>query len=221
MPAQLTFNTLQADIRAQIERGGASADPTVYAQIPFLINTVERQMARELKIQGLQNYVSSTMIATVTTYQKPDRWRENISLFITVSGSSTATSFTKAVYLRPLSREAAIQYWPTATAVGTPKFYTDFDYDNFSVVPTPQAAYPMSLGYWELPPLLDDTNQSNFWTEYAPNALYHGALREVWAFLGNSQKSAEWGQAYDRDMAGLSGEDLQKILDRFEERRTS
>ena len=212
----MNFSSLKDDLRAYSERGGAIYDATVSNQLPQIINTAERRMARELKIQGFINVVTSAMIASQPAYAKPDRWRETVSMSIgTGTGNNTRTP------LRELSYEAAGVYWTSMSTSSVPRFYADYDYENWLIAPTPDAAYPWEVLYWQLPPLLDDTTTTNWLTDYAPNALLHGALVELFGFLRNPEDQAKWKIEYDRDMGALVGEDLQKIVDRYYKRTTS
>lgn len=216
MPTSVTYNSLKTDLLAYAQRGNPTTDETVNDQIPLIINNTERRMARELKIQGFQKVYTSAFVVGTPMYQKPDRWRETISMsFGTGIGNNTRTQ------LRELSYEAANTYWPNRSTTSTPRFYADADYNNWLIVPVPAVANPYECVIWELPPLLDDANQNNWLTQEAPNALLHGALHELFNFLGSNENAQKWGQQYDRDMAGLAGEDLQKILDRYYKRSTS
>jgi hypothetical protein len=69
-----------------------------------------------------------------------------------------------------------------------------------------------------LTPLLDDTNQSNWLTEYAPQLLLYASLLEATPFLKNDERIGVWQQMYDRAAQALNGEDLSKILDRSAKR---
>lgn len=220
MATEFTFTTLKETVRSYIERGSAKYDTVTNTQIPVAINLTERRMARELKIQGFQRSVFFTMQASLGVYQKPDRWRETISINIGTN-LATATTFNQRVLLRELSYESATNYWPNRTTTGTPKFYADYDYEHYLFVPTPSTTFPAEILYWELPPLLDDRTQTNYLTDFAPNPLLHGTLAEMFGYLRNEQERAKWAAEYDRDMAALSGEDLQKILDRNYKRSTS
>lgn len=215
MPTGMTFTSLKADLVAYAERGNATNDATVIAQIPNIINLAERRIARELKVQGFINVVTSALIIGTPAYPKPDRWRETVSMSI---GTSTLNN--TRVFLRELSYEAASTYWPDRSSTSTPKYYADYDYSHYLIVPTPVAASPWEIVYWQLPPLLDTTNTTNWLTDYAPNALLHGSLLELFNFLKNDD-AAKWRAEYDRDMAGIAGEDLQKIIDRYYKRTTS
>lgn len=220
MPAAMTFTSLCDDTRNYCVRGGSSVDATFNAQLPSFINLTEQQIAHELKIQGLQNSVTSAFTAVVGVYQKPNRWRETVSINVGTN-VGTATTYNTRVTLLPRSYEYCRTYWPDDTQTGTPKYYADYGYENFLFVPTPAETFPYELNYWQLPPPLEAANQTNFFTEYTPNALLDGTLTRAFNFLKNPEQSAVWQQSYDRDMAGLAGEDLQKILDRAQERRTS
>jgi hypothetical protein len=209
----MTFTSLQVDLRNYLERGGAT-DPIVYEQIPRLITLAERRIARELKIQGFQTVVNTTMQAGVAVYAKPDRWRDTISINY---GTGTNNNVHTPVFAR--SYEYIRSYWPNETELGQPKFYADYDYKHWIFVPTPAESYPMEVLYYELPPLLDDTNQTNWLTEFAPNLLLYGSLVEATPFVKDDERVQLWQSYYDRALAALNGEDLQKIVDRSTNRR--
>ncbi len=212
MPTAMTFDSLKTDLRQYLERG-TSVDQTVFEQIPRLINLAERDLARALKIQGFINVVSSVMAAGTSVYQKPDRWRDTVSINFGVGAEESRTP------LFPRSYEYCRMYWPDEDLQEQPKFYADYDYFNFLFSPTPNFAYPFELNYYQLPSLLDSTNQTNWSTDYAPNALLHAALLQATRFLKNDERIPVWQSTYDRDLQLLSGEDIQKIIDRSTNRQ--
>ncbi len=210
MPAAMTFTTLQDDVRSYLERGGsASTDPLVFAQIPNLINLAERRISRDLKIQGFQVVVVTNLQAGVAVVAKPDRWRETISMNI-----GTGTGNNTRVQIFPRAYEYCRQYWPNETEVQQPVFYADYNYTNWLFVPTPDANYPVEILYYELPALLDEANQTNWLTEYAPNLLLYATLLEATPYLKNDERIPVWQTMYAQAAQALNGEDLKKILDR-------
>ena len=210
MPTAMTYNSLLDDLRAYLERGATLAtDPTVYEMLPMLIGMAERRLARELKIQGTVNVVTSLLVIGQSVYDKPDRWRETVSMFV---GIGTGNNTRSEIY--PRAYEYIRSYWPNPTTPGTPRFYADYDYSHWLIAPTPVAALPMEILYYELPPLLDDTNQTNWFTEYAPNALLYATLLESAPFLKNDERIATWEGFYNRSVAALNGEDIRQISDR-------
>lgn len=207
MATTTTFTTLQQDIRRYLERGFTLAsDAIVYEQIPRLINLAERRIARELKVEGLINVVTSTMQVGLAVYPKPDRWRTTVSFNYGIDNQYTQ--------LFPRSYEYVRSYWPNRDETSAPLFYADYDYNNWIVSPTPDQAYPFEVLVYQLLPLLDDSNQTNWLTEYAPQVLLYASLLEATPFLKNDERIPVWQQMYDRSAQALNGEDLSKILDR-------
>lgn len=214
MATTMTFDTLKQDVQRYLERGSSYAtDPVVFDQIPRLINMAERRCARELKVQGYQNVVTTTLTPGKSVYDKPDRWRDTVSINI---GTGAAKTVRTPVFAR--SYEYLRSYWPDESIQGQPGFYADYDYAHWVIAPTPDAAYPMEVLYYELPPLLDENTQSNWLTEYAPNLILYATLLEAAPFLKNDERIPVWQNMYDRTAAMLNGEDLSKILDRAAQR---
>lgn len=210
MATMMTFATLKQDVQRYLERGATLAsDPVVFEQIPRLINLAERRIARELKVQGFINVVTTTLNQGQSVYDKPDRWRDTVSINI---GTGVGNTKRKTLFIRDY--EYLRSYWPDESETAEPIFYSDYDYSHWLIAPTPDAAYPIEILYYELPPLLDDTTQTNWLTEYAPQLLLYGALLEATPFLKNDERIPVWQSMYDRSAAMLNGEDLAKILDR-------
>ena len=210
MATAMTFTTLKQDVQRYLERGNTLAsDPIVFEQIPRLINLAERRIARELKVEGFINVVTGTLSAGQSVYPKPDRWRDTVSMSI---GTGATLENRKVLFARVY--EYLRSYWPNALETDTPLFYSDYDYSHWLLAPTPDAEYPFEILYYELPPLLDESVQTNWITEYAPQLLLYGTLVEATPFLKNDERIPVWQNMYDRAAAMLNGEDLAKILDR-------
>lgn len=210
MPTAMTYNSLLNDMRAYLERGATLAtDPTVYEQLPSLINLAERRLARELKIQGTVTAMTGLFTAGQAVYAKPNRWRETVSM-----NCSTTAGGNERTEIYPRSYEYCRKFWPNDTQTGTPRFYADYDYSNWLITPTPSAALSFEVLFYEQPAYLDDTNQTNWWTEYSPNALLYAALLEAAPFLKNTEAIQTWEGFYNRAIASLNGEDIRQIVDR-------
>lgn len=239
MATALTFNSLITTLQAYLERGGLSTDPTVYNQLPSLINQAERSIARKLKITGMIIPVTSLLAAGSPVYAKPSGWRRTTSMNYgsapalspgtvdsssTIDGHSTIDTFTpppqnyrKALFSR--SYEYCRYYWPDQTKTGPPEFYCDYDYKHWLIVPTPDIAYPWEVNYYGLPNLLDITNQTNFWTDFAPETLIYRSLLECTPFLKNDERIPVWKEMYDEAVTNLNTEDLTRVVDRASVRK--
>ena len=208
MPQALTFDTLQQDVRRYLERGNA-ADTTVFEQIPRLINLAERRIALELKIEGFLVPVSATLQADLAVYDKPDRWRETVSFSIGAGENGE-----QRTVLFPRGYEYCRTFWPDATQTDQPQFYADYDYTHWLVAPTPDTNYTFEVLYYERVQPLDSSNQTNWFTIYAPQALLYGSLLQAMPFLKNDERIPMWQGQYKLIMDTLMAEDKLRLADR-------
>lgn len=209
----MTYTSLQEDVRRYLERGSIS-DETVYEQIPSLINLAERRLAREVKVTGMIVAAQSTMTTGTAAYAKPDRWRETISISV-----GTGPTNSDHHMLGPRAYEFCRSINPDDSVTGEPRFYADYNYTHWLISPCPDENYPYEVLYYEQPALLDDANQTNWWTEYAPNAMLYATLLEATPFLKNDDRIPVWEGFYNRSVAALNGEDVRQIVDRTIVRR--
>lgn len=207
MSYTMTYDSLLVDMRRYLERGFTQAsDQIVFDQLPRLITLAERRIARELKIEGFIRAITTPLSIGVSTYLKPDRWRDTISM--TINGTPIQTRSYE--YLR--------NYWPDESQTASPQFYADYDYANWLIAPTPIAASTLEILYYEQPALLGDTLQSNWLTEYAPELILYASLLEATPFLKNDDRVQLWQGLYDRCAQAFNGQDLGRILDRSAQR---
>jgi hypothetical protein len=202
MAVAMTYNSLVSDIQKYLER----TDAATVDKIPTFIMLAEQIIASQIKFLGTLTVNTSAMVQGNAVIPKPARWRKTISMSVVKDGEKQPIFLRKYEYLR--------NYWPDATLTDTPLYYADYDYTHWLVAPTPNAAYAFEVLYYERPQPLDATNQSNWFTEYAPQALLYGSLLQAMPFLKNDGRIALWQQQYDLIMATLKAEDVQRIGDR-------
>jgi hypothetical protein len=82
------------------------------------------------------------------------------------------------------------------------------------VAPTPTLAYSFEVLYYERVQPLDSTNQTNWFTVYAPQALLYGSLLQAMPFLKNDDRTPIWQAQYDAIIQTLMAEDKLRIADR-------
>jgi len=202
MAAVMTYTSLAADIESYLER----TDAATINKIPTFIMLAEQIIASQIKFLGTLTVDTATMVSGNPVIAKPARWRKTVSMSITVNGEKQPVLLRKYEYLR--------NYWPDATATDVPLYYADYDYTHWLIAPTPAAAYPFEVVYYERPQPLDATNQTNWFTEYAPQALLYGSLLQAMPFLKNDNRVGVWKALYDESIATLKAEDVQRTGDR-------
>lgn len=212
----MTYSSLNEDVKRYIERGASLAsDPTVYEQIPKLINGAERKIIQVLKLQGTIEVLRDATGFTPgkAVIAKPDRWRETVSFSYLLDG--------RIKTLFPRAYEYCTSYWPDQTEQSEdnpPRFYADMNYQNWLIAPTPYAVMPIEVVCYMQPPLLSESNQENFFTKYTPNMLLYGTLLEATPFIKNDERIPTWQKYWEFEIATLTKQDLQKILDRSADR---
>jgi hypothetical protein len=198
----MTYDSLVENIQSYLER----SDTATLEKIPLFIMLAEQVIASQIKFLGNLTVNTSAMVATQAIIDKPARWHKTVSMNITVAGKRYPVLLRKYEYLR--------EYWPNATTTSVPKFYCDYDYTHWLVAPTPASAYSFEVLYYERVQPLDSTNQTNWFTIYAPQALLYGSLLQAMPFLKNDERMGMWQQQYDLIIQTLKVEDQSRVGDR-------
>jgi hypothetical protein len=200
--AVMTYDSLVQDIQQYLERN----DAATVSKIPLFIMLCEQKLASDIKFLGNLIVNTSTMVQGQPVIDKPARWRKTVSMNVTVGGTKQPVLLRKYEYLR--------EYWPVATDQSVPKYYCDYDYTHWLIAPTPDSAYTFEVLYYERVQPLDSSNQTNWFTQYAPQAMLYGSLLQAMPFLKNDGRIAVWKQEYTEIVAALKSEDVTRIADR-------
>jgi len=192
-----TYDNLVLDVQQYMERD----DPDFIAQIPTLIGLAESAIAAELKTLLQLVVVQTNLTPGDPVLIKPTRWRKTVSMKI--NGAP--------VVMR--SQDYIAQYLSESTP-GVPKFYAEYDYNNWNFAPEPDAAYPVEIIYYSLVQPLDSTNQTNLFTQIAPQAMLFGTLLQAQGYLKALDKFQVWKSYYNDCIAALKKEDNSRKIDR-------
>ena len=198
----MTYDSLVDDISTYLER----TDQATLDKIPTFIMLAEQVLAMDIKFLGNLTVAESAMVQGDAVIAKPARWRKTVSLNVTVNGEKFPVFLRKYEYLR--------EYWPDDTQTDVPKFYCDYDYEHWLVAPTPAAAYDFEVLYYERVQPLDSSNQTNWYTEYAPQAMLYGCLLQAMPFLKNDERIPMWQAQYNQIVQTLKLEDISRVGDR-------
>jgi hypothetical protein len=198
----MTYDSLVEDIQSYLER----SDAATLAKIPQFIMLAEQIIASEIKFLGNLVVVTSNMVQGEATIAKPARWRKTVSMNVTVASKRQPVLLRTYEYLR--------EYWPNPSSTDVPLYFCDYDYEHWLVAPTPASAYSYEVLYYERNQPLDSSNQSNWFTQYAPQALLYGSLLQAMPFLKNDERIPMWQGQYDKIIAVLQNENVIRVADR-------
>lgn len=207
MAVALTYSSLLSNLENYLQRH----DDLVVSQLPYFILWAQQRIARELKILGLRTEITGTFSGgTLTTglMAKPADWRKTAAFYIgTGVDNNTHVSLFERMY------EYLRTNFPDPTDTGQPQFYADADYQHWFIAPTPASGLPYKIVYFQIPPLLDDSTQTNWLTNYAPDLLLYASLLEAVPFVKSDERIPVWQSMYAQAKAALQGQDLEGMLD--------
>ena len=197
----MTYDDLTSTVLQYLER----KDAAVVNAIPTFISLAEFEIAQEIKTLGQLQVVESAMTPSNPVLQKPARWRKTVSMSVTVAGKKQPVYLRKYEYLK--------SYWPDDTQTDVPLYYADTDWDHWYIAPTPSQGYSFEVLYYERIAPLSSTNQTNWLTQNAPNAMLFGTLLQAMPFLKNDQRTI-FQQKYTEALQALKAEDVARVGDR-------
>lgn len=200
--AVMTYDSLVENVQSYLER----SDTATIEKIPLFIMLAEQTIASQIKFLGNLTVNTSTMTQGNNVIDKPARWHKTVSMNITVAGKRHPVLNRRYEYMR--------EYWPDPTAEDVPKFYCDYDYTHWMIAPTPDSNYDFEVLYYERLQPLDSSNQTNWFTVYAPQALLYGTLLQAMPFLKNDDRVQLWQGLYSQAMQVLVAEDKLRVADR-------
>lgn len=197
MAESLTYTSLLSDVEIYAER----TDAPFVSQVPRFVMMAENRLASEVRGLGIQRYVNTQLLGAILA--KPERWRETVSINLTVAGERR--------FLQPRTYDYCRSFWPDPSLTDVPRYYADYEYEHFLFAPTPDQPYDMELAYYERPEPLSNANQTNWFTQYAPQLLLYATLLEAQPFLKRPERIAEFQSLYDRALQGIAQETSRRI----------
>ena len=197
----MTYSDLTSTVLQYLER----KDVAVVNAIPTFISLAEFEIAQEIKTLGQLQVVEATMTTANPVLAKPARWRKTVSMNVSVNGVYQPVLLRKYEYLK--------NYWTDASKTDVPLYYADTDWDHWYLAPTPSTNFSFEVLYYERIAPLSSTNQTNWLTQNAPNAMLYGTLLQAVLFLKNDQRVI-FQQKYTEAMQALKSEDVSRVGDR-------
>lgn len=201
MSQNFTYTVLLGLATNYMER----ADQPFVDMVPTFINLAENRLATDMKQQGYQTVVTGNFDLS-NVIDKPAFWRETIAFRYFINGVQQDLKLRQLEYVQ--------QYAPSPSVTGAPKFYADYDFSHFYIAPTPPTSYAFELVYFARLDPLTPTNQENWNTLNAPQALMAAMLAEAAKWCKNPKSEARWAADYASAVTGMVEENKERLADR-------
>ena len=168
-----TFTTLKQAIQDFTE----NSETTFVNNLSIFIENAEERILKAVELDFFRKNVSATTTSSNKYLAVPVDYLASFSLAVTDSNGDSQFLLQKDVNF-------VHEYWPDPTQTAFPKYYANFDVDNFILGPTPDAAYSAELHYFYRPESLTTASSGTTWlSENAPNSMLYGSLVEAYIFM--------------------------------------
>ena len=134
-----TYTTLKSAIQDYLE----TTETTFVDNLGVIVKQAEDRILKTIQLPDFRKNVTGTTTSGNQFLAVPDDYLASFSLSIENSSSKQFLLFKDVNFLQ--------EYNPNSATTGTPKYYGVYDFQNFLLSPTPDAAYSAELHYYYRP----------------------------------------------------------------------
>ena len=188
----MTYGELKQAVQDYTEND----ETTFVNNIPLFIRLTEERILKSVQLNLFQKNQFGNMTTGNQYLAAPTDFLAPFSLSIDVSGDAEFLLFKNLDFVQT--------YTPDPTTTGQPKYYAQFDVDNFILAPSPDANYTVDIHYLYRPTSLTaGADSGTSWlSENAEISLLYGSLIEAYTFMkGDPNLMQMYNQRY---MEGIS-----------------
>ena len=186
-----TYSQLKSAIAEWLD---VRTNQALVSRIPDFIAMAERRLQRRLTPWWLERVATITESGGDGVVPTPDRVQQ-VRLLTTSSGAEIE-------YRTPMALAAL----PENNTPGTPEYYTVVD---CQIQTYPKLAEGLSLKavYIAYPEPLSDTNPTNSWLSYAPDALLFATLVQAIPYLRDDERAPLWERYFQGALEEIEMQD--------------
>ncbi len=182
-----TLTTLKQAIQDYTE----NSETTFVNNLDNIIRNTEERILKLVDLDLFRKNVNANMTLGDKYLSSPSDYLSSFSLSYTDGSGNTEFLLQKDVNFLQ-------EFAPDPTATGSPKYYAQFDIDNFLLAPTPNSNYAVELHYYYRPASITGSAGTSWLGENAPDCLLYGCLVEAYTFM---KGEADMMQAYEARFA--------------------
>lgn len=174
-------------------------ETTFVNNLPLFIRNAEEKILKSMQLSVFKKNASGSFSSGNKYLAAPSDFLSPLSLsFTDNNGDEQFLLFKDTDFVQTFN--------PDGSDTGSPRFYAQFDVDNFIVGPSPDENYNVELHYFYRPTSLTaGAEDGTTWlSENATLAMLYGSLVEAYTFMkGEPDMIQLYLQGYSSAMAGL------------------
>jgi len=203
----MTYGELKQAIQDYTEND----ETTFVNNLPLFIRLAEERILKSVQLNLFQKNQFGTMTTGNQYLAAPSDFLAPFSLSIDVGGDAEFLLFKDLDFVQT--------YTPDPTTTGQPKYYAQFDVDNFILAPTPNANYTVDIHYLYRPTSITaGADSGTSWlSTNAEIALLYASLIEAYTFMkGDPNLMQMYNQRYMEGIARLKNlGEAQETIDEY------
>ncbi len=150
--------------------------------IPLFIRLSEERILKNVQLSLFRKNATASTAVGVQYLKVPSDFLAPFSLSLTGGdGDKFFVDFKDPSFVQ--------SYTPDPTVTGSPRYYSQFDVDNFVMAPTPDEGYRAELHYFYRPQSITvgPEDGTTWLSENAEMALLYGAMIEAYIYMKGEQ----------------------------------
>jgi len=166
-----------AQLKTAIQDYTDNSESSFVSHLSDFIKASEERIFKSVDLEIFRKNVTSAFSTSDKFLTIPSDYLSTFSMQITTAGSEAFLLQKDVNFLQ--------EAYSGSTSTATPRYYAQFDEDNFIVAPTPNSNYEIELHYYYRPTSLTaGADSATTWlSENAPFALLFGALVDAYIFM--------------------------------------
>ena len=166
-----------AQLKTAIQDYTDNSESSFVSHLSDFIKASEERIFKSVDLDIFRKNVTSSFTSSDKFLTIPSDYLSTFSMQITTAGSEAFLLQKDVNFLQ--------EAYSGSTSTATPRYYAQFDEDNFIVAPTPNSNYAIELHYYYRPTSLTaGADSATTWlSDNAPFALLFGALVDAYIFM--------------------------------------
>jgi hypothetical protein len=200
-----------AELKTAIQDYTENTETTFVNSLDIFIKNTEERILKIAQLEVFRKNQGGNMTANNQYLTLPTDYLAPYSLSFTSGNNKEFVLFKDVNFVQSFN--------PNGATAGAPRYYAQFDIDNFILGPTPDAAYAVELHYFYRPASLTSVGDNNttWLSTNASVALLYGSLIEAYTFMkGEADLVQNYTQRFTEAMSRVKNfGESQEVTDAY------